>query len=174
MGLTYHFRFKAPTTKTAAELETFLRGVEMEAQAMGFKPTMVLNAVFDTAERKQFARRLTTGWPVEDKRLQGAELPDDNRVWYHNASEVTCRIPPTSGVVLVVTNEQGGELIFGFFQFPETVHDTHRKVVAETGLKGCWAFSDHIKSPDKRFREIVKRFAEAGYLEQELDEFKLG
>ncbi len=31
--------------------------------------------------------------------------------------------------------------------------------------------SKHVKSPDKRFREIVKRFAEAGYLESEKDDY---
>ncbi|MEI7733336.1 MAG: hypothetical protein WCO56_27440 [Verrucomicrobiota bacterium] len=172
MGLTYHFTFKAPANKTAAELETFLRGVEKEAQALGFKPTLMLNVNFDTTERKQFSRRLTTGWPVEDERLKGANLPDDSRVWHHNASEGTCRMPPSKGVVLVVTDDHGSETIFGFFQFPEAVRDTHRKVVAETGLKGCWAFQDHVKSPDKRYREIVKRFKDAGYLVEELDEYK--
>ena len=80
MGLTYHFEFKAPATTTARELESFLRGVEQEAKAMGFRPTLILNAIFDSTERKQFARRLTTGLPVEDVRLTGADLPDDSRV----------------------------------------------------------------------------------------------
>lgn len=171
MGITYHFTFKAPATRTATELETFLRGVEKDAQAMGFKPTMVLNAVFDTAERKQFARRLTTGWPVEDERLRGADLPDDSRVWHHNPSAGTCRVPPIHGVVLVVTDEHACETVFGFFKFPDTIKDTHRKTVLNTGLKGCWAFRDHIKSPDKRYREIVKTFATAGYLKEVVDEF---
>ena len=139
---------------------------------MGFKPTMVLNAAFETAERRQFARRLTTGWPLEDKRIQGAVLPNDGRVWHHNVSEGTCRVPPTSGVVLVVTNEKGCEVIFGFLQFPERIRDTHRKVVAETGLKGCWAFRDHVKSGDERYRKIVKWFEAAGYLAEEFDEFE--
>jgi hypothetical protein len=69
MGLTCHFEFRAPATKTAAEVETFLRGEEKGAQAMGFKPTMALDAVFDTVERWQFARRLTTGWPRMEDRL---------------------------------------------------------------------------------------------------------
>lgn len=74
MGLTYHFEFKALATTTAQELETFLRVIEQEAKAMGFTPTLVLNAVFDTTERKQFARRLTSGLPVEDARLKGEVL----------------------------------------------------------------------------------------------------
>lgn len=138
---------------------------------MGFEPTMVLSAVFDTTERKQFARRLTSGWPMQDKRLQGVDLPDDSRVWHHNARVGTCRVPPTSGVLLVVTNEQGCEGIFGFFQFPERIRDTRRKLVAETGLKGCWAFRDHVKSGDERYRKIVRQFEAVGYLAEELDEF---
>lgn len=61
MGLSYHFTFTAPATKTAAELESFLKTVEPGARAMGFEPVLVLNAMFDTKERREFARRLTTG-----------------------------------------------------------------------------------------------------------------
>ena len=76
MGLTYHFSFRAPAERTAGDLEAFLRIVEKDARAMGFQPTLVVNAVFDSTERKQFARRLTTGLPVEDARLKGADVPD--------------------------------------------------------------------------------------------------
>lgn len=92
MGLSYHFSFKAPAATTAQELVRFLREVEEEAQKMGFHPTMVLNATFDTTERKQFSRRLTTGLPVEDARLKGADLPDDSRVWHLDATGGTCRV----------------------------------------------------------------------------------
>src|SRR4051794_27723673 len=102
MGLTYHFSFRAPAERTAGDLEAFLRTVEKEAQAMGFRPTLVLNAVFDSSERKQFARRLTTGLPVEDARLKGADVPDDSRVWHLETANGLCRLPPSSGVVLVV------------------------------------------------------------------------
>src|SRR5205809_6766825 len=103
MGLTYHFEFKAPATTTAGELESFLRGVEQEAKAMGFRPTLVLNAVFDSTERKQFARLLTPGLRVEDARLKGADVPDDRRVWHVETANGSCRVPPTCGVVLAVT-----------------------------------------------------------------------
>jgi hypothetical protein len=171
MGLNYHFKFGAPGSTKAAELVAFLKEVEKEAQKMGFKPTMVLDASFDTAEQKQFARRLTTGLPVEDIRLKGADLPDDSRVWHHDSSSGACRVPPSRGVVLVVTDEMGRETIFGFFQFPEVVRDTERRVVAETGLRGCWSFCDFVKSPDKRFREIVRLFRQAGFVEEEMDDY---
>jgi hypothetical protein len=171
MGLTYHFEFMAAATETAENLERFLRGVEKKAQAMGFRPTMVLNAAFDSTERKQFARRLTTGLPVEDARLRGANVPDDSRVWHLDAANGTCRMPPSSGVVLVVTDEGARETIFGFFRFPERLRDTKGKVVAETGLGEAWYFRDHVKSGDPRFRKIVRQFAEAGYVKREMDEF---
>jgi hypothetical protein len=171
MGLTYHFEFKAPATETAENLERFLRGVEKEAQGMGFRPTLVLNAAFDSTERKQFARRLTTGLPVEDARLKGANVPDDSRVWHLDTTNGNCRIPPSSGVVLVVTDEVKCETIFGFMRFPETLRDAKGKVVAETGLGGAWYFGDHVKSGDPRFRKIVRKFAEAGFFKAEMDEF---
>ena len=172
MGLTYHFSFKAPKSKRAEDLVAFLRSVEQEAKKMGFEPTMVLNAVFDTTERQQFSRRLTRGLAVEDARLKGADLPDDSRVWHLDAAGGRCRVPPSAGVVLVVTDERGCEAIFGFMKFPEKVKDTRGGVVVETGLKGDWWFRDHVKSPDPRYREIVHRFRDAGFVEEEVDEFQ--
>ena len=34
-----------------------------------------------------------------------------------------------------------------------------------------WHFSDFIKSPDPRLRSIIKRFADAGYVESVTDDF---
>ena len=138
---------------------------------MGFGPTMVLNAVFDNTERKQFARRLTSGLPVEDVRLKGADVPDDSRVWHLETANGLCRMPPLCGVLLVLTDERGCETILGFFRFPDTLRDTKGRIVAETGLGGAWYFRDHVKSGDPRFRRLVKSFAEAGYVEKEQDDF---
>jgi len=171
MGLSYHFTFRAPAAKTAEELVSFLRSVEKKAKELGFAPTLVLNAVFDTTERKQFSRRLTTGLRVEDARLKGADLPDDSRVWHLNTAGGTCRLPPSHGAVLVVTNERGQETVMGFLRFPERIKDTRGNVVAETGLGAAWYFRDFVDSPDPRYRALVKGFADAGYLECELDEF---
>jgi len=41
----------------------------------------------------------------------------------------------------------------------------------ETAVGDRWYFRDFVDSPDPRFRKIVKRFADAGYLEAERDEF---
>ena len=43
--------------------------------------------------------------------------------------------------------------------------------VLKTGVGDRWYFRDFVDSPDERFRKIVKRFAEAGYVEAERDEF---
>jgi hypothetical protein len=174
MSLSYYFTFTAPAKATADELTAFLKRVEKEAQVLGFQPTVVLNAAFDTPERRQFARRLTTGFHVEDERLKGVALPADSAVWEHNPHDGSCHLLPYKGTVLVVTDERGCETAFGFFQYPEAVTDIHGRTLAETGLNGCWHFSEFVDSPDPRFREIVALFGASGYVEREKDEFNAG
>lgn len=171
MSLSYYFTITAPSTATAAALESFLKCVEKEAQRLGFEPTVVLNVPFDTAERRQFARQLTTGFPIEDERLKGEALPADEAVWEHNPNDESCHLLPTKGVVLVVTDEHKCETVFGFFQYAETVKDIHGRTLAETGLAGRWRLSNVVDSPDPRFREIVALFTARGYVTREKDEF---
>ena len=80
MSLSYHYTFSAPFTATANELLEFLESVEADAKEMGFKPTMVLEAVFDTPERREFARRVVRAIHIEDERLQGVVLPVPEQV----------------------------------------------------------------------------------------------
>ncbi len=174
MSLSYYFTFTAPATATADELTAFLKRVENEAQRMGFRPTVVLNVAFDTDERRRFARRLTTGFPIEDERLKGVVLPADAAVWEHNPHDGSCHLLPTKGVVLVVTDERRCETAFGFFQYAEAVKDIHGRTLAETGLAGRWHFSEFVDSPDRRFREIVGLFAAGGYVATAKDEFQVG
>jgi hypothetical protein len=174
MGLSYYYTLAAPATASAEELTAFLKRVEKEAQRMGFEPTVVLNAAFDTPERRRFVRRLTTGFPIEDERLKGVALPAEAAVWEHDPREGTCHLLPTNGVVLVVTDEQGCETLFGFFQYADAVKDIHGRTLAETGLAGGWHLSQFVDSPDLRFREIVRLFAEGGFVESEKDEFRAG
>ena len=136
-----------------------------------FRPTLVLNAAFDTPERRHFARRLTIGFPIEDARLKGAAIPADEAVWEHDPNEGACHLLPSIAVLLVVTDHEGCETLFGFFRYSEAVKDIHGHVLAETGLGGRWHSSQFVDSPDPRFREIVHLFAEAGFLESEIDEF---
>lgn len=100
----------------------------------------------------------------------GADLPGQLllRGRTHKGS---CHLLPSSGVVLVVTDELGCETLFGFFQFAESVKDVHGKNLAETGLAGRWHLNQFVDSPGPRFREIVRLFAQAGFLESEKDEF---
>jgi len=174
MGLSYYYTLVAPATASAEDLTAFLKGVEKQAQRLGFEPTLVLNATFDTPERCRFARRLTTGFFIEDERLKGVALPANAAVWEHDPHGGTCHLLPTNGVVLVVTDEQGCETLFGFFQYPERVKDVHGHTLAETGLAGRWHLSQFVDSPDTRFREIVRLFTKAGFLESEKDEFHVG
>jgi hypothetical protein len=170
MGLTYHYRFEAPAKTAASELETFLRGVERAAKRLGFGPTLVLNARFDTFERREFARRLTTGHLLESERLKGAVVIEPGQAWNHDCDEGECRLLPEQGVVLVLS-EDGCETVFGFFRYPAALRDLNGRAFLDTGLGETWLFRDHLKSGDPRFRQIVKMFREAGYVEEENDEF---
>lgn len=171
MGLTYHYKFTAPGNVAAEELETFLKKIETDVKKMGFDPTLVLNARFDTPERRTFARRLTSGFPIEDERLKGVTLLDERSVWSYSPTTGTCRVIPEKAVVLVVTDDRRCETCFGFLRYPAEVKDINGKVLAETGLGDRWTFQEFIKTPDRRFRQIVKLFTEAGYVEVEEDDY---
>jgi hypothetical protein len=132
MGLSYLFTFSAPAKTKPEALLKFLRGVEEEAKKIGFNPTRVLNASFDTAERREFARRLTTGYPVEDERLKGVSLVAEGQLWHHGQQSGTAHVIPSRGVVLIVTNERQCETVFGFLQYPAAIKDLNGKVVAVT------------------------------------------
>jgi hypothetical protein len=168
MGLTYHFSFAAPAVVTAYELAAFLQDVEGDARLMGFHPTTVVNAPFDNPERRNFARRVARGFVVEDDRLRGLEFPETT-CW--NFGPGYCRLAPEHGVLLVVTDERASEMVFGFFRYPRVIIDrTGQEIMAVPG-GGAWVSGDSIKSPDQRYRAIVRRFADAGYLTSEIDEF---
>jgi hypothetical protein len=171
MGLSYHFTFSAPAIAAAKDLVVFLKSVEKEAKVMGFEPTLVLDAVFDTLERQEFARQLTTGLRLENDKLKGVVLLRDGQVWQHDPVTGSCRVIPKRGVVLVVTDAQKRETIFGFFQFPAMLQDLNGKDVITAHQGGRWMFQNFVNSPDSRFRKIVKRFTDAGYNEFEMDEF---
>ena len=171
MGLTYHFAFSAPGTTPAAALEDFLHDVEADAKALGFDPVLVLDAAFDTPERQKFARQLTTGARLESDKLKGVVLLRDGQAWQHDPVTGSCRVIPVRGVVLVVTDAQKRETVFGFFQFPAALKDLNGKDVVTTHQGDRWTFKNFVNSPDPRFRQIVKRFGAAGYLDADRDEF---
>lgn len=170
MGLTYHFSFTAPATARPEELEAFLQDIEGDSRLMGFHPTTVVNGPFDTPERREFARRVARGLVVEDERLRGVEFTKET-CWNFGDGTGYCRLAPDYGVLLVLTDEHGREIVFGFFRYPRVIRDsTGREIMPVPGGR-VWASSDCVKSPDQRYRAIVRRFAAAGYLVSELDEF---
>lgn len=171
MSLSYHYSFRAPKTVTAAELEQFVKTIESSAKKMGFNPTTVINAVFNTAEQKQFARRLTTGLFIEDERLKGVTLLDESKVWCYDRTNGSCRVIPEKGVMLVITDERGCETVFGFLWYPDALTDINGKQLAVLPSKGHWIYRSFVDSPDSRYRQIVELFNKAGYLESQHDEF---
>ena len=171
MGLSFFYEFTAPAETPASELEAFLRDVEREAQALGFDPTIVLNVPFDTPERREFANRLGGNFTLQDERLKGVVIPSPGQLRSHDPESGECRLFPDQGVVLVMTDERGCEACFGFFKFPAHVTDIHGAVLADTGLEGRWWFRDFVYSPDPRYRTIVKRFKERGFVRVVKDEF---
>ena len=171
MGLSYHFTLSAPASAKAAELEQFLKTEEAKAQTMGFHPTMVLNVPLDTVARREFARRLTTGLFIEDSRLAGLVFPVSDQLWGHDVIGGSCRVMPKQAVALVVTDERRRECCFGFFRYPDEILDIHGKTIASTGLSGSWLQREFIDSPDPRYREIIRMFADAGFLDSVKDEY---
>lgn len=126
MALSYHFTIAAPASASQTELGEFLRKVETRAKMMGFRPTMVLSADFDSVERIEFARRLTTGLFIEDSRLSGIVSPAPEQLWSHDPVSGSCRVLPKQAEVLIVTDEQGCECFFGFFRYPEEIVNVPR------------------------------------------------
>lgn len=171
MGLTYYFKFRAPAETDAKALMDFLAAVEEQAKQMGFGPTALVDAVFDTDERRNFSRRLTTGLPVEDLRLRNARLQPTPHVYAHDPVSGSCRIMPVRGLVLILTNERGIESVFGFFQYARTIKDAAGNDLMPLPGGEDWLFSDHMKTPDSRYRAIVSRFREAGYVVAEHDDY---
>lgn len=73
--------------------------------------------------------------------------------------------------ILLHRDTQKCGTVFGFFQFPATLYDLNGKPVVTTHQGDRWTFQNFVSSADPRFRQIVRRFADAGYLDAERDEF---
>jgi hypothetical protein len=171
MSLSLHFTFSAPTKTSAAVLEDFLHDVEADALKIGFNPTLVLNVPFNTKERREFVRWFTTGLKLESEKLKGVVMLRDGQVWGHDPAQGFCFVIPEHGVLLTVTNEKGHETVFGFLRYPKSLKDLNGNAVVNTGAGKGWMYRNFVDSPDPRYRQIVKRFTDAGYTELEKDEF---
>lgn len=105
------------------------------------------------------------------ERLEGATLSAPEQARDFSPALGRCRPEPLRAVILVVTNEQGCETVFGFAQYPEEQRDINSRVLLETPVGKRWFFRDFVDSTDPRYRRIVKRFVDSGCLEEEEDEF---
>jgi hypothetical protein len=112
-----------------------------------------------------------TGYRIENEGLKNAKLKPDS-AWEFDQQGCMCRLIPESAVILITVDEQARETIFGFMRYPEAVQDAHGKVLLATPLGRRWYFRDHVKSADPRYRQIVERFRQAGYLQSAEDEFQ--
>lgn len=171
MALSYYYTFSAPKSHSASKLESFLRTVDHQAKRIGFDPTIVINAVFSSPEQRQFARRITGGLLVTDSRLRGITLVDTSQIWDYDPRRGECRIIPEKGVLLIITDEKGCETVFGFLWYPDVLLDANGKELATSPQNDRWFFQDFVDTPDRRYRDLVKMFAAAGYLESEKDEY---
>ena len=70
--------------------------------------------------------------------------------------------------------EHGCETVLGFFRYPAALANSDGREVIQTGVGQDWVFEDFIKTPDARFRALVKQFADAGYVEEQSDDFSPG
>lgn len=170
MSLTYHFSFSASAATSADELAAFLETVEGDARLMGFHPTIVVNGPFDSAERRDFSRRVARGLVVEDARLLGQQFAKET-CWSVGLEAGYCRLAPEYGVLLVVTDSAGRETAFGFFRYPRVIRDSNGREIMPVRGDGAWTSGSFVCSPDQRYRAIVRRFAAAGFLASEIDEF---
>lgn len=168
MGLSYHYELGAPAGYAPDLLETFLLNVEGDARMMGFNPTVVRSGPFDTPERREFARRISRGLLVEDPRITRENFASDE-IWQVGAG--FCRVAPSFGVFLVVTNDRGEEAIFGFFRYPEKIRSHKGAVEISVPRSSDWHSSWSLRSPDIRYRSLVRRFGEQGFLTSEIDDF---
>ena len=171
MAFNYFYTFSAPKSIPAWELELFLKGVEREAKSMAFARTTVISGPFAAIDQGRFNRKITVGLVVDDPKLRGVTLLGAANLLIHDPVRGECRVLPEKGVILVTTDTPGREVVFGFLWYPDVLVDVNRKELAPVPHQGRWFFHDFVESPDKRYRAIVKLFADAGYLESVHDEY---
>jgi hypothetical protein len=170
MGLSYHYSFSAPASVSAERLFAFLQNVEGDARLMDFDPTTVVNAPFNDRAGREFSRRVARGLVVEDECLRGIEFSPET-TWNFGGGSGYCRLAPEHGVFLVVTDSKQRESVFGFFRYPRVIRDVIGREIMPVPGDGGWISGAFVDSPDPRYRSIVRRFADGGYLASERDEF---
>jgi hypothetical protein len=111
------------------------------------------------------------GERIESEQLKGVVLLREGQAFRHDPVRGSCRLIPEQGVILTVTNEYEQETVFGFLRYPKTLEDANGRKILDTKLGGDWRYADFVDSPDPRYRAIVQKFAEAGYLQESIDEY---
>jgi hypothetical protein len=171
MGLTLHYGIEAPAAHAPERLAAFLKLVESKAQALGFAPTRVICAEFDTPQKRAFARRLGGIRLVADERLKTNQPLAEAVAWRHDQQQGTACLTPSRGVVLILTDEEGLEVSFGFLKYPGVLYTRDGACVLMLPSVSKWEMSDHLKSPDPRLRTILREFSQEGYLAFVKDDF---
>ena len=127
--------------------------------------------MFNTQQNREIARLIHIFHSICDDKLKGVTMPFRDQILHFHSITGHCRLLPKEAVVLVLVNEQGAGTAFGFVVYPEILNDISGNLLLKIPVGGRWYFSDSFNSPDPRYRKIAKRFANAGYLEAELDGF---
>ena len=194
----YQFCFVAGATETEDTLLAFLSRVRAKARELGFD-ARVISEVWDSRMNRKGSWLYNTGVVVvKDKALKGLKGIRAADATNFDPQMGTCDLWPKQGLLLLVsetdspgkaefkakvtildfppvsdTEERVSKptVCFGFMRWPDVVRNSHGRPVADTGTKGKWIFINRVTSPDPRYREIVKMFGEAGYLQSVLDEF---
>jgi hypothetical protein len=60
---------------------------------------------------------------------------------------------------------------FWFLSYPDELTDLNQIELAVVPHSGRWFFHNYVNTPDSRYRQIVKMFADAGFVKQEKDEY---
>jgi hypothetical protein len=171
MGLDYTYTLCAAAKTSAETLHDFLKSVEAYAQTLGFHPTSVFSATFATQEQRDFANRIGLLASITDEKLQGVVQLNEKRAVNFIPVAGRCNVLPKNAVGLVVTDEWQCKTVFAFARYPQAIDDVNGKALVKLPFGKRWHFSGLIQNPDPRYRKIVKRFADAGYVKAERDEF---
>ena len=142
MELAYSFTLSAPASVTAIELRRVLKAVEVEAQTLGFEPTLTFGLEFNSRKQREIVKRLQILLPISADKLKGAT----------QCPELVLDWRPTTGRCHVLPNEAGAETAFGFGLYPDILNDECGIPLLKILVGSRWHFSGSIETPDPRYR----------------------
>ncbi len=172
---TYEFCFVAEATETEDELLIFLKRVAAKARELGFHAKVFSTVCDNRRFRPQVLLYTQCLLHVEHPALKGIKAIRAADATDFDSARGTCGLWPRKNLLLLLSGTEGdrenGNTCFGFMQWPEVIRDSHGRPVVATGVDGKWVFINQLSSPDPRYREIVRMFGEAGYLNYVKDGF---